>query len=434
VASWLEKQFNLSKFGTNVKTEMTAGFTTFLTMAYIIIVHPNLMKAAGMPAGAVMVSTILISGLFTIIMGLYTNRPFALAPGMGGNAFFAYTIVAGGIATWQTGLGMVFIAGIIFLLLTLFGIREAIAKLIPKNIKLAIGSAVGLFIIGVGLTQAKLIILNESGGNLKLGSFHDSTVLLAIIGMAITFAFMARNVRGGVLYGILITTLIGIPMGITKMPTDWFVLPPNPGPIFFEVDWKTALQLAYIPLLFTFFTSDFFSTMGTVLGVGGKAGLLDKNGDLPDIKKPFLVDAAGTVAGAAGGLTTVTTFIESASGVEVGGRTGLTAVWTGIFFFAALLFTPLFLMIPSVATAPALVAIGLSMLTTMKDLDFEKTDEMIPAFMTIIITGLSFSIANGIVIGILTYAMMKILSGKLREIPVGLIIFCVPLIYYLWLK
>ncbi|WP_203226017.1 NCS2 family permease [Bacillus kwashiorkori] len=432
--SWLEKQFKLSNFGTNPRIEMTAGFTTFITMAYIIIVHPNLMKAAGMPVGAVMTSTIIVSALFSIIMGLYTNRPFALAPGLGGNAFFAYTIVASGLASWQTGLGMVFIGGVIFVLLTVLGIREAIAKFIPKNIKLAIGSAVGLFIVGIGLTQAEIIVINSSSGNLTLGNMHSKTVVLALIGLIVTFGLMARKIRGAVLYGILLTTIIGIPLGVTKLPTDWFTLPPSPGPILFEVDWLQALQLSFIPLIFTFFAGDFFSTMGTLLGVGAKAKLLDENGDLPGIKKPFLVDGVGTIAGAFAGLTTVTTYIESASGVEVGGRTGLTAIWTGFFFLLSLLFMPILLMIPTVATAPALIAIGLGMLTTLQELDYEKTDEIIPAFVTIIFTGLSFSIANGIVFGILTYAVMKVLSGKLKEVPVSLIIFCIPLVYYLWLN
>ncbi|PTM60055.1 NCS2 family permease [Desmospora activa] len=431
--TWLERRFNLKHHGTSLRTEFLAGLTTFVTMAYIIIVQPNLMGDAGMPAGPVMVSTLLISALFSIIMGFYTNRPFALAPAMGGNAFFAYTIVAGGLATWQTALGMVFISGTIFFLLTLFGVREAIANMLPKNIKLAIGAAVGIFIAGLGLKNAGIVVVNEAGNSLTLASFHNPSVLLAVFGLVVIFGLMARGVKGAVLYGIVLTTLIGIPLGLAKLPEALFQLPPNPAPILFQVDWLSALKLSFIPLVFTFFTGDFFSTMGTVLGVGGKAGLLDENGDLPDIKKPFMVDSVATMVGSMAGLTTVTTYIESASGVEAGGRTGLTAISTGFFFLIGLLLTPIFLIIPNEATAPALIVIGLTMLSSLKGIDFERTDESMVAFLTVLVTGFTFSIANGIVFGVLAYVIIKIVMGKIREIPVGLFILCIPLIYYLWL-
>lgn len=430
----LEKLFNLKQLNTNVKVEVFAGLTTFITMAYIIIVQPNLMGGAGMPVGAVMVSTMIISGIATIIMGLYTNRPLALAPAMGSNAFFAYTIVAGGLATWQTGLGMVFISGVVFLLLTLFGIREAIANMIPKNIKLAIGAAVGIYIAALGFTQSGLVIPNTSSGNLTLGSMHNESVILVLLGIVLILGLMARKVNGAVLYGIVAVTIIGIPLGITKMPETVFQLPPSPFEIFFQVDWLSALKLSFFPLLFTFFVGDFFSTLGTVLGVGAKANLLDENGDLPDIQKPFLVDAVSTVGGALAGLTTVTTYIESASGVEAGGRSGLTAVSTGMFFIISLLLTPIFLMIPGVATAPALIVVGLSMLVSLKAIDFDQIDEAMPAFITILVTGFTFSISNGIVFGVLSFVAIKLITGKLKDIPIGLYFLCIPLIYFLWLK
>ncbi|UOQ46619.1 NCS2 family permease [Gracilibacillus caseinilyticus] len=430
----LEKLFHLKELNTNIRTELMAGLTTFITMAYIIIVQPSLMTAAGMPAGAVMVSTIIVSGIFTIIMGVFTNRPFALAPGMGGNAFFAYSIVAAGLATWQTALGMVLISGVVFLILTLLGIRDAIAEMIPKNIKLAIGAAVGIFIAAIGLTDSGLVVLNIDSENLTLGSLHDKNVILALIGLIVILGLMARKVKGAVLYGIFITTIIGIPLGITQMPDSFFELPPSPSDIVFQVDWMEALKWSFFPLMFTFFVGDFFSTVGTLLGVGGKAGMLNKDGNLPDIKKPFLVDAVASVGGSFMGVTTVTTYIESASGVEAGGRSGLTSVSTGFIFLLCLLLTPILLMIPSVAIAPALIIVGISMLSGLKNIEFDEVDESMPAFITVIVTGFSFSIANGIVFGVLSYVAAKLFAGKIKEVPIGLFILCVPLIYYLWLK
>lgn len=430
--SLLNKIFKLDQLKTNVRTEFIAGLTTFITMAYIIIVHPSLMKAAGMPAGPVTVMTIVSAAIFSILMGVYANRPFAVAPAMGGNAFFAYTIVASGAASWQTGIGMVFIAGIIFLLLTLLGIRETIAKVLPKSVKNAMAAAVGIYIIGLGLSNAGIIVPTKT--SIGLASLHSPTVLLAFIGLSITLALMSLRVRGAVFFGILITTVIGIPMGITKMPTSLVSLPPDPSPILFQVDWLGALKWSFFPLIFTFFTGEFFSTMGTVLGVGGKAKLLDENGNLPDIQKPFIVDSIAMVGGSAMGMTTVTAYVESASGVEVGGRSGLTAVSTGLIFLVALFLTPLFLAIPAAATAPALVAIGLSMLQALKNLDLDNMDELLSGFMTILMTAFTFSIANGIVFGILSFVVIKLLSGKIKEIPIGLYILCIPLVYYLWLK
>ncbi|SHE44395.1 putative MFS transporter, AGZA family, xanthine/uracil permease [Seinonella peptonophila] len=434
MAQFLERIFKLQHYKTTIRTELLAGFTTFVTMAYIIIIQPSLMKAAGMPTGAVTVSTIIVSGIFSIIMGIYANRPFAVAPGMGGNAFMAYSIVASGLATWQTGLGMVFISGVVFLILTFLGIREMITKVIPVNLKYSIGAAVGIFIASLGFSNAGIVVPNKTSGLLQLGSLHDPKVLLALIGLAIILGLMARNVNGAVLYGILVITLISIPFGFSKLPTHILSLPPNPGPIIFQVDWVNALKLAYIPLMFTFFTGEFFSTMGTVLGVSEKAGLLDQHGNLPGIKKPFIVDGLATVGGSVMGLTPVTTYVESASGVAAGGRTGLTAIFTGIIFFITLFLTPILTMIPTAATAPALVAIGLSMLTALKNLDFTSFEDAIPALLMVIITAFTANLANGIVFGILAYVVIHVLMGKMKQVPLGLYILCIPLVYFLWLK
>ncbi|MEW9094248.1 MAG: NCS2 family permease [Clostridiaceae bacterium] len=424
----LESLFKLKERNTNAKTEIAAGITTFMTMAYILIVQPSFMKAAGMDVGAVTVVTALLSAVFSIFMGLYTNLPFALAPAMGSNAFFAFTLVAGGLATWQQGLGMTFISGIIFILLTIFGLREVIVKVIPKNVKIAIGAAIGFYIAQLGFKNGHLMLIAD--GSIKMGNLHGPKTLLTVIGILILVALMANKVKGDVLIGIILTTLIGIPMGITKIPDSFISMPPSIAPIAFQLDILGALKWSFFPLMFTFFVGDFFSTLGTVLGVSAKAGLLDENGDLPGINKPFLVDAIATVVGAVMGSTVVTTYIESASGVEAGGRTGLTAISTGICFLLTLFFTPIAAMIPAEATAPALILIGLLMISCVKDIDFSDFTEAFPAFATIIFTTFTSSISNGISIGIISYALTKIVSGRIKELNWGIFILCIPLVFY----
>ena len=424
----IENLFKLKERDTTIKTEIAAGITTFMTMAYILIVQPSFMKVAGMDVGAVTVITAALSAIFSIIMGIYTNLPFAMAPAMGSNAFFAFTLVAGGLATWQQGLGMVFISGIIFLLLTIFGLREVIVKVIPKNVKIAIGAAVGFYIAQLGFKNGH--IMNITDGSISMGTLHDPKTQLAIIGLIILVGLMANKVQGAVLIGIVVTTLIGIPMGITKVPQSLISLPPSIAPIAFKLDIKSAIKLSFFPLMFTFFVGDFFSTLGTVLGVSSKAGLLDENGDLPEINKPFLVDAIATIFGALMGSTVVTTYIESASGVEAGGKTGLTAVSTGICFLLTLFFTPIAGMIPSEATAPALMIIGLLMISGVKDIDFSDFTEAFPAFATIVFTTFTSSISNGISMGIISYAFVKVLSGKIKELNWGIFLLCVPLVFY----
>ncbi|MGI6605397.1 MAG: NCS2 family permease [bacterium] len=432
-ASLLERLFKLSAHNTDVKTEVMAGLVTFMTMAYVIAVHPNIMAAAGMPVEAVMVTTILTTALSTLHMALYTNRPFALAPAMGSNAFFAYTLVAGGVTDWQTALGIVLISGTIFVLLTLGGLREMITKAIPATIKLSIGAAVGLFIALLGFNNAGLVKVNETTGLLALGNFWETEAILAIIGFFIISVLMALRVRGALLAGILITTVIGIPMGITQVPSSIFSLPPSIAPIAFKFNLLGALKLAFIPAIFTFFMGDFFSTLGTVLGVSGKAGLLDKDGNLPEIQKPFLVDAIHTCVGAMLGTPTVTTYVESASGVEAGGRTGLTALVTSLAFFACLFITPLALMIPNAATAPVLMIIGLLMMPAVKNINFDDFTQSLPAFITIVVTVFTFNLANGMALGVISYVILHVFSGKYREVPVGLYVLCLPLAYYFYL-
>lgn len=426
--SGIDGFFMVSERGSTYGREIIAGLTTFMTMAYILIIHPNWMAAAGMDHGASVVVTALMSGIFSLLMGMYAKLPFALAPAMGGNAFFAFTLVKGGIVPWEVGMGMVFVSGIVFVLLTVFGIRELIVRLVPKSIKFAIGAAVGMFIAYLGMRDAGLVAFTDTG--VRLGGLGDPKALLALVGLFITGALLARKTPGGILLGILFTAAIGIPMGITKLPEAFFAMPASIEPIAFKLDILGALKIEYIPFMFTFFTGDFFSTLGTVLGVSQKAGLLDKDGNLPEIGKPFLVDAVGTVVGAAFGSTTITTYIESASGVEAGGRTGLTAITTSLCFFLALFLVPVATCIPSQATAPALIIIGLMMMPGVRNIVFEDFTESFPAFMTILITAYTASIANGIGSGIIFYAAMKVLSGRAKEVHWGTYILCVPLIVY----
>lgn len=432
MAAMLEGLFKLKENNTNVRTEVTAGLTTFMTMAYILIVQPAFMKAAGMDVGAVTVVTAALSGIFTLFMAFYTNLPFALAPAMGSNAFFAFTLVAGGIVTWEQGIGMVFISGAIFMLLTILGLREVIVKMIPKNVKISIGAAVGFFIVYIGFKSSKFMIFNNEG--ISVGSLADPITKLSLIGLAIVIILMANKVKGALLWGMIATTLIGIPMGITHVPDSFVTLPPSITPIAFKLDIMGALKWSFFPLMFTFFVGDFFSTLGTLLGVSAKAGMLDENGNLPNIEKPFFVDALATIVGAIFGSTVVTTYIESAAGVEEGGRTGLTGVVTGICFLLTIFLTPIAGMIPGAATAPVLIVIGLLMMSGLSEVNFDDFTEAFPAFATIIFTAYTASIANGISLGIISYVFVKIVSGKIRDLHWGIIVLCIPLVAYFLIK
>ena len=380
-----------------------------------------------MDVGAVTVVTAILSAIFSLFMGLYANLPFALAPAMGSNAFFAFTLVAGGVVSWQTGLGMVFISGVVFLLLSVLGLREVIVKLIPKNVKLAIGAAVGFYIVSLGFKNGGIMQID---GSISMGDIKTPAVLLTIIGLCLLVFLMSRKVKGAVFIGIIATTIIGIPMGITQVPEALISMPPSIEPIFMKLDIMGALKWSFFPLIFTFFVGDLFSTLGTLIGVSAKADLLDEEGNLPNIEKPFLVDSIATIVGALFGSTVVTTYIESASGVEEGGRTGLTAVSTAVCFALAIFITPIVGMIPNQATAPALIIIGLMMLSGLKDIDFSDFTESFPAFATIAFTIFTNSISNGISMGIIAYMFTKVMAGKYKELNWGIYILSIPLILY----
>lgn len=425
-----EKFFRLTENNTTVRTELIAGATTFMTMMYVLIVVPGILAEGGIPQGPITVAVILMTGFTTVIMGLYSNRPFALGPGLGSVAFLSVTLVQTEGLPWQTAMGMVFISGVLFLLLTILGLRELIVRLVPPAIKLSIGAGVGLFIALIGFRNAGLVTASEKANSLTLGDIGTPEAIVALIGFFIMSILLARNVRGHLLIGIVITTLIGIPFGVTELPSSIFSWPQSIAPVAFQLDIADALQLAYFPFILALFVPDFFSTMGTILGVAEKGNMLDKNGDLPRIDKPFLVDSAGTTWGSFFSVPVLSTYVESASGVESGGRTGLTAATTGILFLLMLFVTPIIHIIPDAATAPALILVGLLMVSSVQNINFKDTTESLPAFMTIVVTIFTFNFGNGIAAGIITYVVVKALSGRYKEIHPGLYIIIIPLIYY----
>ncbi|GAA0748329.1 NCS2 family permease [Clostridium oceanicum] len=426
----MEHFFKLKENNTNVKTEILAGITTFMTMAYILVVNPSILSQTGMNFGAVFTATALSAVIATLLMGLYAKLPFAQAPGMGLNAFFAFTIVKQMGYSWQFALTAVFLEGIIFILLTIFNVREAIVNSIPNNIKKSISVGIGLLIAFIGLDNAHIVLHPKDGGTiLALGNVTSGDGLLAIIGILITGILLAKNVRGSLLIGIVVTTLIGIPMGITKMPSSLFSMPPSISPIFLKFEWKSIFTPNMAIALFTLLFMDMFDTVGTLVGVATKANMLDEKGNVPRAKQALFSDSIGTTIGACLGTSTVSTFVESASGVAEGGRTGLTAVSTAMMFFIALFLSPLFIMIPSPATAPSLVLVGLFMISPIKDIELENFTEAIPAFLTIIMMPLSYSISDGIVFGIVSYIVIKVVSGKGKD--VSLTTFIVGILFVL---
>ncbi len=437
----LEKLFKLKENGTDAKTEILAGVTTFMTMAYILAVNPSILSETGMDQGAVFTATAVASLLGTLFMSLFANYPFALAPGMGLNAYFAYTVVLGMGYSWETALTAVFIEGLIFIVLSLTNVREAIFNAIPMNLKAAVSVGIGLFIAFIGLQNAKIVI----GGSTLLqlfsvedyntlngveASFNDVgiTVLLAVIGILITGILVIKNIKGNILWGILITWLLGIICQLTGLYVPngelgfYSLLPdfsnglaiPSLSPIFGKLQFDGIFSLEFLVVIFAFLFVDIFDTLGTLIGVSTKANMLDENGKLPRIKGALLADAVATTAGAVLGTSTVTTFVESASGVTEGGRTGLTSITTAILFGVALLFSPIFLAIPSFATAPALVVVGFYMLTNVVNIDFNDLAEAIPCYICIIAMPFFYSISEGIAMGVISYVVLNLVTGKAK--------------------
>ncbi|SCY33697.1 NCS2 family permease [Desulfoluna spongiiphila] len=419
----LENFFKLKENGTDVRTEVIAGLTTFMTMAYILAVNPDIMSATGMDKGALFTATALSALVATLVMALVAKLPFALAPGMGLNAFFAFTVVLNMGYSWEMALTAVFIEGLIFIVLTFFNVREAIINAIPISIKNAVSVGIGLFIALIGLKGAGVIVRSDPT-LVTLGNMADHTVWVAFIGIIVSGTLLALNKKGALLAGIVVATLVGIPLGVTNVEgLKLFSAPPSLEPIMFKFDFSKLFTTDMAVVLFTFLFIDMFDTVGTLVGVGAKAGLLDEKGRLPGAKQALFADAIGTTFGACMGTSTVTTYVESASGVAEGGRTGLTSLTTAGLFFVALFMAPLFLMIPAAATAPALVMVGFFMLSPIKNIDLDDATEALPAFITFLMMPLTYSISEGIVFGMLSYVILKVLSGKAKTVsPVMYII------------
>ena len=451
----LDKIFHLKENHTDVKTEVMAGITTFMTMAYILAVNPNILSASGMDRGAVFTATALSAFIATCLMALLSNYPFVLAPGMGLNAYFTYTVVLGMGYTWQQALAAVFAEGIIFILLSLTNVREAIFNSIPMNLKHAVSVGIGLFIAFIGLQNAKIVVGNDSTlvsifsfkSSVSEGTFSSQgiTVLLALIGVLVTAILLAKNVKGGILWGILITWILGIICQLTHLYVPnadlgyYSLLPdfsngisvPSMMPTFMKMDFSIVFSLDFVVIMFAFLFVDMFDTLGTLIGVASKADMLDKDGKLPNIKGALLSDAVGTTVGAVCGTSTVTTFVESASGVAEGGRTGLTSLVAGVLFALSLLLSPIFLAIPSFATAPALIVVGYLMLTSVTKIDFNDMTEAIPCFIAIIAMPFMYSISEGISMGVISYVVINVITGKAKEKKISLLMYILAVLFVL---
>lgn len=410
----LLSRFQMKERGTNLKTEVLAGITTFLTMAYILIVNPLILGDAGMDMGAVFTATAIASAVATFVMAIFANLPIALAPGMGLNAFFAYAVVLGMGYSWEMALAAVFIEGLIFIGMSVFDVRESIVNSIPLNVKKAISVGIGLFIAFIGLQNAGIIVAYEATV-VSLGDMTSGPALLAMAGLFIIGTLLALKVRGAILLGILATTAIGIPFGLTSLPSgSWSV--PSLAPTFLQFDFSSLLSMDMLIVIATFLFVDIFDTAGTLIGVTTKGKMLDENGEVPKAKQALIADSVGTTLGAMLGTSTVTSYIESASGMTEGGKTGLTSMTVGVLFLLSLFLSPLFLMVPGAATAAALIIVGLFMATTIKDIDFEDYTEALPAFMTMIMMPLTYSISDGIMFGVVSYVGLKVLTGRYREV------------------
>ena len=451
---FLEKVFHLSETHTDVKTEVIAGITTFMTMAYILAVNPNILSDAGMDRGAVFTATALASLVATLLMAAFANYPFVLAPGMGLNAYFAYTVVLQMGYTWQMALAAVFVEGLIFIALSLTNVREAIFNAIPINLKHAVSAGIGLFIAFIGLQNAKIVVDSATlvsvysfKGSIAAGNFNSEgiTVLLALIGVLITGILIVKGIKGNILWGILITWILGILCEVTGLYQPnadlgmFSVIPdftsgfgiPSMKETFMHVDFSRVLSLDFLVVMFAFLFVDMFDTLGTLIGVASKADMLDKDGKLPKIRGALLSDAIGTSLGALFGTSTTTTFVESASGVAEGGRTGLTAVTAAAFFGLSLFLSPIFLAIPSFATAPALSVVGFLMISAILKVDFNDFTEAIPAYIAVIAMPFMYSISEGIAMGVISYVVINLATGRAKEKKISALMYVLAVLFVL---
>ena len=412
--------FEFNRYNTSYRQETLAGLTTFLTMAYIMVVNPSILAVAGIPKDAQVTATILAAVIGCLVMAFWAKRPFAIAPYMGENAFIAFVVVKGMGYSWQIALGAVFWAGLAFILLTVLKIRSWLAESIPISLKAAFAVGIGLFLAFIGLNETGLVVLGVPGAPVRLGNIAQSSVLLAAVGFLLTVVLMARRVNGALLYGIVATTLGSVLLGLTKLPTALVSLPPSIEPIFLKLDLAGTLQPGVFPVVLVIFMMAFLDTIGTLIGLSMRADLLDKDGNLPEIERPMLADAVATTIAPLLGTTTTGAYIESAAGIAVGGRTGFTALVVAVLFGLSLFFAPLFTMVPSHAAGIALVMIGAFMIEAVTRLDFDDFTELVPAFLTITLMIFTYNIGIGMTVGLFSYPLIKFCTGRTREVSGGM--------------
>lgn len=419
----INKYFELDRLGTSVKQEIIGGATTFITMAYIIIVNPKILEAAGMPFGASMVATIISAFFGTLLMGIYAKRPFAIAPYMGENAFIAYTVVNVLGYSWQTALGAIFMGGLLFTLLTLLKVRSWLANSIPESLKIAFAAGIGLFLTFIGLNETGIVKIGVPGAPVHVGNFKDPTVLLGIVSFLLIGILMIKKVNGAILIGIIVTAVIGFIFKISPLPDQIVSMPPDLSPVLLKLDIAGVFTWGFISVVLVVFVMDFVDTMGTLLGLGYKAKMLDENGNLPEIEKPMLSDALATVAGALLGTTTTGSYIESATGIEAGGKSGLTTVVTALLFLTALFFAPLFAAIPAYAYGSALIIVGLLMIGPVSNLKFDDLAETIPVFVTMTLMSFTYNLGIGMTAGFVIYPLTMLVAGRIKSVSSGMWVF-----------
>ncbi len=423
----LNKLFKLSSSKTTIQREIIAGFVTFMTMSYIIFVNPDILSNAGMPRDALITATCLAAAFASILMGLYANYPIGLASSMTANSFFAFVIVKTMGLSWQEGLAAVFIVGILFIIITVGKIRELIMDAIPMSLKMGIPAGIGIFLMFIGLQSAGIVVQNPNT-IVTYGNLTNPSTLLSIFGLLLMIILYINKVTGAILLSIAVVTIIGIPLGITELPSDIVSLPPSIAPVFFKMDFSNMFDADFLMAVFTLLFMAVFDTIGTLMGVSQRAGLVDKDGNMVRAKKAFMADAAGSTAGSIFGVTTVGAYIESVTGVESGGRTGLTAVTIGILFLLAMFFSPIILIVPSAATAPALIFVGILMFSVVEKISFKDWTELTPAVIAIVMTPLTYNIAMGIELSILAYVIIKIGTGKFKDISMTMLVLSIVFI------
>ncbi len=428
----MHRYFNFAANRTSYRQEIVAGIATFLTMAYIIVVNPAILEAAGIPKGPSITATIISAAFGTLVMGLYAKRPFAIAPYMGENAFIAFTVVKGMGYSWQTALGAIFLSGVLFTLLTVFRVRSWLANAIPRSLKYSFAVGIGLFLTFIGLNETGLVALGVQGAPVCLGKVTSPATLLAVVGFLTIAWLLVKRVHGALIIGILVTTLLSFAAGVAPLPRELVSLPPSPAPILGQLDIVGALSPKALPVVLIVFVMAFVDTVGTLIGLSARAGLLDDDGNLPEIEKPMLADALANLVAPLVGTTTTGAYIESAAGIEEGGRTGFTALVTAGLFLLALFLAPLFTAIPPHAYGPALIAIGILMLSPVTKLDFDDYTELIPAFLTIVLISFTYNIGVGLTAGLLVYPLLKLITGRVSEVPRPLwLLAAMSLLFYL---